>query len=220
MATIVAIDPGLAYCGLAAVETDGSAHSIIALDVYVTSKSDPGPPPLLRDDRVHRARHIRRWMSKCMRTYAPRAVVIEDFGFLQQAYSTACLAMAYQACIDAIDAHGEEFEFVPVVSASANVWRTELAGALSQPRQRTVKVSMSKDEKLAAKKADREFNRKMTLEREKRAHVEALRRVSGASAKLSLMPVTKSVHTLDALGLFCWGVTTTPVKGAIYGRTR
>ncbi len=218
MATVVSIDPGLAYCGLAAVDTDGTAHKLISLDVCVTSKCDEKrPAPWLRDDRVHRAREIREWLTRCLQLYAPAAIVIEDFGFLQQAYSTACLAMAYQSIIDAIDQCNRAHP-VPLVSASANVWRNELVGPLDAPRQRTVKVSMSNEQKLAAKKADREVNRKMTKEREKRAHAEALRRVQGAQAQLSLMPVTKSVHTLDALGLFCWGVTTAPVKGAIYGR--
>ena len=104
MATVVAFDPGLASVGFVAVETDGTAHRLRDLSVFVTSKtSDPKSRPFLRDDRVHRARSIRRWALHCLKLYPPAAFVIEDFGFIQQPYATACLAMGYQAIVDAID---------------------------------------------------------------------------------------------------------------------
>lgn len=217
MATIVAIDPGLAHCGLAAIDTDGTDHVVRDLSVCVTEKAlQRLAPPMLRDDRVQRARLVRQWMLTCMKLYVPAAIVIEDFGFLQQSYSTACLAMAYQAIVDAIDEHGAKYQTVPIVSANANTWRNELAG-LAAPRKQVSTKGLDKSAALEAKKLARVHNRKLTQEREKRAHIEALRRVRGAQAHIDMMTAAKSVHVLDAIGLFCWGVGTAPVKGAIYG---
>lgn len=220
MATVLSIDPGLAHSACAAIDTDGVAHTLRGLSVCVTSKCDaPRKPPLLRDDRVHRAREVRDWMRQCLKVYAPRAIVIEDFGFLQQAYSTACLAMAYQATIDSIDEYVAKMGIlrageIPIVTASASKWRDELA-PLTAKRQRTDTTGMTKAQMMLARKADRAYNARLTKEREQRAHAEAMRRVRGAGDELSLMPATRAVHALDAIGLFCWGITTNEVRARL-----
>jgi hypothetical protein len=221
MATVVAIDPGLASAGLVAVDTDGTAHRLLGTSVCVTTRGALRPVPELRDDRVHRAREVREWTARCLKLYAPAAIVIEDLAFLRQSYSTACLALAYQAIVDSIDAWSSMWTgpAIPIVSAPARIWREELAG-LGMPRQRTSIKGLTKAAASKVKAADAAVNRKITTEREKRAHIEALRRVRNSHEEINSMTVAKGVHVLDALGMFCWSVTTTPVKGAIHGRAR
>jgi Holliday junction resolvasome RuvABC endonuclease subunit len=209
MRCVVAIDPGLASCGLVSVMTDGTQHVLSDVSVCVTSKS-PHVLDGVRDNRVVRAREVRHWLRNALMGQRPVAVVLEDFGFIQQAHATACLAMAYMAIVDVVDSWG-----VPIVTASANVWRNELAPLHGVQMRRSTK-GLSKSEAKRIKDEDRKVNRARTLEREKRAHIEALRRVDGASYVLNEMKRELAVHALDALGLFCWGITTNLVKGAIY----
>lgn len=210
MRSIVAIDPGLASCGLVNVMTDGTQHMLTDWGVCVTSKS-PHVIDGVRDNRVVRAREVRHWLRNSLMGARPVAVVLEDFGFIQQAHATACLAMAYMAIVDVVDAWG-----VPIVTASANVWRNELAALRGVQMRRSTK-GKTKAEAKRIKDEDRAANRARTQEREKRAHEEALRRVDCARDALRDVKAVQAVHALDALGLFCWGVTTDIVKGAIYG---
>lgn len=200
MRPVMAIDPGLRSLGLVVVDTDGTSHELRHIGFHETQASSVSR--FLSDERVARARTIRPWLRRILELYHPCAIVIEDFGFLRGQHATACLAMAYASIIAAIDEHGEKYHQVPVVGARASVWRDELAGLAG---------------KRAGKKETRAEREARTADRERRAHAAAMRRVLGASRSINELPAKQSVHVLDALGLFCWGVTQKPVQAAVWG---
>lgn len=209
-ATVVAIDPGMATLGLVGVETDTMEHRLVC-GRYFETPARVGTS-WQRDGRVWRSRDVRAFVREEIRRLQPHAVVMEEFGFLQGQHSTACLAMAY-AAIDGECSH------LNVLACTAKRARDELAG-LQVKRQHTSTKGMSKSDALAAKKRDREVNRRATEEREQRAQREAIRRVAGAQQFIDTLRKTDAKHVADALVLFCWGIVQPMMREYLMDRLR
>jgi Holliday junction resolvasome RuvABC endonuclease subunit len=199
MIRVMAIDPGLARCGLVIAETDGTAHRFLRGECF-ESDGDVASPSLLADPRVDRARLLRGWIAAHLRTWTPNVVAMESFGFLQGQHATSCLAMAYMTLVDSIDRAQ-----VPLIGCAPRHWRDVLA-PLHGERVSTSTKGMTKTKAKATRRQDQKTNALRTKDREKRAHTEAQRRVEGSIAIQVRFSKTQEVHVLDSLGLFCWSV--------------
>lgn len=206
MTRVMAIDPGLARCGLVVVDTDGLQHTFVRADVFESDGDVTDAMRLISDKRVARARQLHVWITAQLRTWRPEFVALEEFGFLRGQHATACLAMAYMTLVCEIDRAR-----LPIVATLASTWRDELAG-LKQKTERASRAGLSTDQRKRLDALERHAKDARTKEREQRAHIEALRRVDGSGAILARFNKQQQVHALDALGLFCWAVHTPTVK--------
>lgn len=200
MLRVMAIDPGLARCGVVVGETDGSRHRLLSSSLWSTDADVEHRSKLVADDRVHRARELRDLAASQLRTWTPNVVVIEEFGFLQGQHATACLAMAYMTLVCEIDrAH------VPLLGCSAREARSQLA-PLRGKRVRTSTVGLSKTHAKMVRRQDQKSNRDRTVAREQKAHLEAQRMIEESAAIQVRFNKTQAPHVLDALVLLAWAV--------------
>ncbi len=206
MTRIMAIDPGLARCGLVVCDTDGLAHRFVRAAVFESDGDITDTYRLISDKRVARARGLRDWIKTHLTAHTPDVVALEEFGFLRGQHATACLAMAYMTLVCEIDRTR-----VPIVATLASRWREELSG-LRGTLKRESRAGLSKAQRKALDAKERIAKDHRTKEREQRAHIEAMRRVEGSAAILCRFNKQAQVHALDALGLFCWAVYTPTVK--------
>lgn len=190
MINVLSLDIALATCGAVITQTNGrSRHETFRADAFTSEQRVGDDDVRLCDDRMRRARELHSWLGEFTMGTDVHLVAAEAMSFPPNMQTGVMIALAFGVLASFL-----EDRRLVLASATPSYWRSQLLD--ERPSRKGTKVQR------AAR----------TKDREERAHARAVQLVP------SFVPIASRVrgglqrHLLDALGVFCWSLSSPEMR--------